>query len=157
MAAHAHLLLEAAETINSSLDSPALETTILGEAARLTGAGASALLVSKGDVLVAQEVLGLDDRSRSRFLVPLETSVFGRALVAGEILVEDYEGEAGSDGVPGRRPWSTVVVAPLRSHRRDLRRPGAVLRGVTRDSPRKRRRRSAPWRSTRRSLSTTAG
>ena len=54
VAAHSRLLLEAAETINSSLDSPALETTILGEAARLTGADASALLVSRGDVLVAQ-------------------------------------------------------------------------------------------------------
>ena len=75
MVAHAQLLLEAAETINSSLDSPALETTILGEATRLIGADASALLVSRGDVLVAQEVLGLSDRFRSSFLVPLETSV----------------------------------------------------------------------------------
>ena len=117
MAAHSRLLLEAAETINSSLDSPALELTILGEAARLTGAGASALLVSRGDVLVAQEVLGLDDRFRSRFLVPLETSVFGRALVGGEILVEGLEGETGLTDPSGGEAWSTVVVAPLRSHR----------------------------------------
>ena len=117
VAAHSRLLLEAAETINSSLDSPALELTILGEAARLTGAGASALLVSRGDVLVAQEVLGLDDRFRSRFLVPLETSVFGRALVGGEILVEGLEGEAGLTDASGAEAWSTVVVAPLRSHR----------------------------------------
>ena len=46
------LLLQAAETINSSLDSPALEQTILGEAARLTGADAAALLRLRGDVLV---------------------------------------------------------------------------------------------------------
>ena len=44
--ARSRLLLQAAETINSSLDSPALETTILGEAVRLTGAGGAALLVS---------------------------------------------------------------------------------------------------------------
>ena len=116
--AYAQLLLEAAETINSSLDSPALETTILGEASRLTGADASALLVSRGDVLVAQEVLGLSDRSRSSFLVPLETSVFGRALVAGEILVEELSGgDAALVNAPGEGPWRAVVVAPLRSHR----------------------------------------
>ena len=115
-AAHSKLLLEAAETINSSLDSPALETTILGEAARLTGADASALLVSRGDVLVAQEVLGLSDRFRDGFLVPLESPVFGRALVAGEILVEDLRG--GDAGLPATEvAWSTVAVAPLQSHR----------------------------------------
>ena len=75
---------KAAETINSSLDSGALETTILGEAARLTGAGAAALLVPRGDVLVAREALGIGDRARDSFVVPLETSVFGRALVSGE-------------------------------------------------------------------------
>jgi diguanylate cyclase (GGDEF)-like protein len=116
--ARVQLLLEAAETINSSLDSSALETTILGEATRLTGADASALLVSRGDVLVAQEALGLSDRLRSRFVVPLETSVFGRALVTGEVLVEDLpSGGAGLMNTPGERRWRTVVVAPLRSHR----------------------------------------
>jgi diguanylate cyclase (GGDEF)-like protein len=110
------LLLEAAETINSSLDSPALEMTILGEAARLTGADASALLVSRGDVLVAQEVLGLSDRFRDGFLVPLEAPVFGRELVAGEILVEDLGG--GDAGLPAaEEAWHTVAVAPLQSHR----------------------------------------
>ena len=79
--ARSRLLLQAAETINSSLDSGALETTILGEAARLTGAGAAVLLVPRGDVLVAREALGIDDRARDSFIVPLETSVFGRALV----------------------------------------------------------------------------
>jgi diguanylate cyclase (GGDEF)-like protein len=116
-AARSRLLLEAAETINSSLDSPALEATILGEAMRLTGAGASALLVSKGDVLVAQEALGLDDRARSRFLFPLEDSVFGRALVGGEILIEDFEAPAGLTAAPAERVWRTVVVAPLRGRR----------------------------------------
>jgi diguanylate cyclase (GGDEF)-like protein len=115
-AAHTRLLLEAAETINSSIDSPALETTILGEAVRLTGADASALLVSRGDVLVAQQVLGLSDRFRDGFLVPLEAPVFGRALVAGEILVEDLGG--GDAGLPAaEEAWRTVAVAPLQSHR----------------------------------------
>ena len=116
--ARSRLLLEAAETINSSLDSPALEATILGEAARLTGADASALLVSRGDVLVAQEVIGLSDRFCGSFLVSLETSVFGRALVAGEILVEElHGGEAGLPPVPAEEAWRAVAVAPLQSHR----------------------------------------
>ena len=97
------LLLQAAETINSSLDSGALETTILGEAARLTGAGAAALLVPRGDVLVAREALGIGDRSRDSFVVPLETSVFGRALVSGEIVVDELEeAEAGDAEAPRR-------------------------------------------------------
>ena len=114
--ARSRLLLEAAETINSSLDSPSLATTILGEAARLTGADASALLVSRGDVLVAQEVLGLSDRFRNGFLVSLEAPVFGRALVTGEILVEELRG--GEPGeVPAEEAWRAVAVAPLQSHR----------------------------------------
>ncbi len=116
--ARSRLLLEAAETINSSLDSAALETTILGEASRLTGAGASALLVPKGDVLLAQEVLGLSERFRSSFLVPLETSVYGRALVGGEILVDDLSGaRAGLPAGQVEGAWRTVMVAPLQSHR----------------------------------------
>jgi len=116
--ARSRLLLEAAETINSSLDSPALETTILGEAVRLTGADAAALLVSRGDVLVAQEVLGLSDRFRDGFLVSLEAPVFGRALATGEILVEKLRGgEAGLPEAPAEDAWRAVAVAPLQSHR----------------------------------------
>ena len=69
--ARSRLLLQAAETINSSLDSPALEQTILGEALRLLGADAAALLAVRGDVLVATEALGLDERERAGFVVPL--------------------------------------------------------------------------------------
>ena len=93
--ARSRLLLQAAETINSSLDSPSLALTILGEAARLIGADAAALLSVRGDVLVAGDVLGLGDRVRDAFVVPLETSVYGRALVTGEVVVEAL-GEAGS-------------------------------------------------------------
>jgi diguanylate cyclase (GGDEF)-like protein len=112
-------LLQAAQTINSGLDSPALETTILGEAVRLTGAGAAALLVSRGDVLVAVETLGLSDRMREGFVVPLEGSVYGRALVTGEIVSEELE-DAGSltaTGGPGGDVWRAVMVSPLQSHR----------------------------------------
>ncbi|MGE5228614.1 MAG: GGDEF domain-containing protein, partial [Deltaproteobacteria bacterium] len=114
---------QAAATINSSLDSGALETTILGEAARLTGAGAAALLVPRGDVLVAREALGIGDRARDSFVVPLETSVYGRALVSGEIVVAGLgEPEAGDQTPtpawrPPDGPWRAVMVAPLQSHR----------------------------------------
>ena len=121
--ARSRLLLQAAETINSSLDSGALEATILGEAARLTGAGAAALLVPRGDVLVAREALGIGDRARDSFVVPLETSVYGRALVSGEIVVAGLgEPEAGdATRTPARQPpggpWRAVMAAPLQSHR----------------------------------------
>jgi diguanylate cyclase (GGDEF)-like protein len=116
--ARSRLLLQAAETINSSLDSPALETTILGEAVRLTGGGGAALLVSRGDVLVALETLGLSDRMRDGFVVPLETSVYGRALVSGEIVAEELEDAGGlTAAAPGAEAWRTVLVSPLQSHR----------------------------------------
>jgi diguanylate cyclase (GGDEF)-like protein len=119
--ARSQLLLQAAETINSSLDSPMLELTILGEAARLMGADAAALLLVRGDVLVAGEVLGLGERTRDGFVVPLETSVFGRALMAGQVVVEQA-GEEGAALPPGsvppeEGPWRTVLAAPLRSNR----------------------------------------
>ncbi len=114
--AYGRLLLQAAETINSSLDSPVLETTILGEAMHLTGAGGAALLVSRGEVLVAQEVLGLSDRMRDSFVVPLETSVFGRPLVTGEIVTE-LVGTSEPLSPSASDPWRAVMVTALQSHR----------------------------------------
>ncbi len=48
------LLLDAAETINRSVDSASLEPIILAEAARLMDAPQAALLAVRGDVLVAK-------------------------------------------------------------------------------------------------------
>jgi diguanylate cyclase (GGDEF)-like protein len=113
--------MQAAETINSNLDSPALEQTILGEAARLMGADAAALLLVRGDVLVAGEALGLSDRARDGLVVPLETSVYGRALVTGQVIVErSREGPAASPPgsvVPADGPWCTILASPLSSNR----------------------------------------
>jgi diguanylate cyclase (GGDEF)-like protein len=113
------LLLEAAETINSSLDSTSLETTILAEATRLVGARSSALLVSKGDVLVAQEALGLSGECQARLVVPLEGSAFGRAVLNGEtVTVEDADAGGLGGTVPlCRDECRSVLVAPLASHR----------------------------------------
>jgi GAF domain-containing protein len=115
--ARSRRLLQAAETVFSSLDSPALETTILGEAARLTEAQGVALLVSRGDVLVAQEALGLSDRMRDSFVVPLESSIFGRALVSGRVVAEALEGGEAFAAAPGDDVWRAVMVSPLQSHR----------------------------------------
>ena len=137
MVARSRLLLQAAETINSSLDSGALETTILGEAARLTGAGAAALLVPRGDVLVAREALGIGDRARDRFVVPLETSVFGRALVSGEIVVAELEEPEAGDAEALRAGLVAAGRALARGDGRSapepprhLRRAGALLRRI---------------------------
>jgi diguanylate cyclase (GGDEF)-like protein len=111
--ARSRRLLQAAETINSSLDSPVLERTILGEAARLMGADAAVLLLARGDVLVAGEVLGLSERARDSFVVPLEASVYGRALITGQVLVEDPDEAVG----PLDGPWGTVLASPLSSNR----------------------------------------
>lgn len=113
------LLLEAAETVNSSLDSLSLETTILAEATRLGAAQRSALLVSKGDVLVAQEALGFSDRCQALLVVPLEGTLFGRAVLSGDtVTVEDVGAEGlGGPPLPCTEECRAVMVAPLRSHR----------------------------------------
>jgi diguanylate cyclase (GGDEF)-like protein len=113
------LLLEAAETVNSSLDSASLETIILAEAARLGAAQRAVLLVSKGDALVALEALGLSDRCRSLFVVPLEGTPFGRAVQSGDTVVVEDVG-AGGLGVASplcEGECRAVMVAPLRSLR----------------------------------------
>jgi diguanylate cyclase (GGDEF)-like protein len=113
------LLLEAAETVNRSLDSLSLETTILAEAMRLMRAQRSALLVVRGDVLVAQEVYGFGDRSKCLLVVPLEGSPFGRAVVTGETVAVGETGQAQACGTEsavdeGSRAF---IAAPLRSCR----------------------------------------
>jgi len=112
-------LLEAAETINSSLESSSLEATILAEATHLLAAQRSALLVLRGDVLVAQETLGLSDRSRALLVVPLEGSLFGRAVLSGDTVAVEDIGAEGFDGFSPLREGEclAMIVAPLQSHR----------------------------------------
>jgi diguanylate cyclase (GGDEF)-like protein len=117
LAARSRLLLEATETIYLSLDSSSLETTILAEAVRVSGAQKAALLLLRGDVFVAQEVLGMSDRCRDLFVVPVEGSVFGRALLDGDTVVaEDMEGGA-LDAARWRGDCRSLMAAPLQSHR----------------------------------------
>jgi diguanylate cyclase (GGDEF)-like protein len=98
-------LLEAAETVNRSLDSLSLEATILAESARLLGAPKSALLVVRGDALAAQEVHGLSERCKQLFVVPLEGSAFGRAVLDGEtVAVSDVTVEDADERSAGLKP-----------------------------------------------------
>ena len=112
-------LLEAAETINSSLESASLDAIILGEATRLVGAQRSVLLVAKGDALVAQETFGVSDECRALFVVPLEDPLFGHAVLTGDTVVVDDVGAAESGSID---PFCldecrSVMVTPLQSHR----------------------------------------
>ena len=91
LAARSRLLLEATETIYLSLDSSSLETTILAEAARASGAQKAALRLERrrvrrpGGPGDERPVPGL-------FVVPMEGSVFGRAVLDGDtVVVEDME------------------------------------------------------------------
>ncbi len=121
------LLLEAAETVNRSLDSLTLETTILAEATRLLVADKSALLVVRGDVLVAQEVFGLSDHSKGLFVVPLESSLIGRAVLTGDtVAVNDIRSLAAEADEEQPLPeaalargsqWRAFLASPLQSYR----------------------------------------
>jgi diguanylate cyclase (GGDEF)-like protein len=113
------LLLEAAETVHRSLDSSSLETTILAEATRLVDAQMSALLVVRGDVLVATEVYGFPDRYERLFVVPLEDALFGRAVLNGEtVAVDDLrsEGSSGAERLEAVH-CRALIAAPLQSYR----------------------------------------
>jgi diguanylate cyclase (GGDEF)-like protein len=113
------LLLEAAETVNRSLDSLSLETTILAEASRLVHAQRSALLVVRGDVLLAQEVHGFSNRFKQLFVVPLEGSPFGHAVLTGETVAGgDVRWEAASDAdIAAVGKYRAFLAAPLQSYR----------------------------------------
>jgi len=109
-------LLAAVETVARSVESGSLETTILAEAVRLVDAQQAVLLVLRGDVLVASEAFGLDERSARLFVVPLEDSPFGRAVVSGETVTIDGRDPtaAAALAVGG---WRTALATPLQSYR----------------------------------------
>ena len=113
------LLLDAAETVNRSVDSASLETNILAEAARLVDAQKAALLAVRGDVLVAKEVYGLSDRFKQLFVVPLEDSLFGKALLDGETVAVEDVGAEGATAVrlSDEGGYRSLLTSPLQSHR----------------------------------------
>ena len=113
------LLLESSETLNRSLDSASLPTTILGEAARLLGAGKAALLSVRGDHLVAEAVHKLSEEYRQMFLIPLAESVSGQAVLDGEcVAVENVdESELTDSALVEAGGFRAFLSAPLQSTR----------------------------------------
>lgn len=112
-------LLEAAETLNRSLDSPALARTVLTEAAGLMGAQKAALLAIRGEVLVAEEVHNLSEDYQRLFCLPLTDSLSGTAVVEGRtVAVEDVDEEPLVDATLVREGgYRSFLTAPLRSYR----------------------------------------
>lgn len=112
-------LLEAAETVNRSLDSHTLSLIILAEAAHLMDAQRSALLSVRQDRLVAEDVYRLSDDYRRLFMVPLEDSLSGRAVLEGEtVAVADVDADPLVDAVLVREGgYRSLLTAPLQSYK----------------------------------------
>ena len=105
--------------VHRSLDSASLEQTILTETTRLMNAQRSALLVVRGDVLVAKHAHGMPDRDERLFVVPLEDALLGRVILNGQtIAVDDLQAE-GSDGegLAGASHCRALLAAPLHTYR----------------------------------------
>ena len=112
-------LLEAVETVNRSLGTHAVSTTVVAEAARLMNTGKAALLVLKGDSLVAEDVHNLSAEFRRIFVLPLDESVSGRAIRDGApVAVDDVEREPLADAAIGAAGgYRAFLTAPLQSYK----------------------------------------
>ncbi|HEY5386757.1 MAG TPA: GAF domain-containing protein, partial [Thermoleophilia bacterium] len=117
--AHERRLLEAAETVNRSLDSHSLPRVILAEAAALMDAQKAALLMVHEDTLMAEVVYRLSDDYRRLFLLPLEDSMSGRAILDGHtIAVSDVDEEPLVDAELVREGgYRAFLTAPLQSYK----------------------------------------
>jgi len=114
-----HRLLEAVENVNSSLGKHAASMTILVEAAQLAGSAKSALLAVRGEALVAEEVYNLSDEFRRLFVLPLDDSVSGAAIRAGEtVAVDDVDDEVLVDPyLVAEGGYRAFLTAPLQSYK----------------------------------------
>jgi diguanylate cyclase (GGDEF)-like protein len=112
-------LLEAVETVNRSLGTHSVSTTVVTEAARLMNTDKAALLAIKGDVLVAEDVHNLSAEFRRLFVLPLEASVSGRAIRDGTpVAVDDVEREPLADAAIGAAGgYRAFLTAPLQSYK----------------------------------------
>ncbi len=110
-------LLEAVETVNRSLGTHSVSTTVVTEAARLMNTDKAALLAIKGDVLVAEDVHNLSAEFRRLFVLPLEASVSGRAIRDGTpVAIDDVEREPLADAAIGAAGgYRAFLTAPLQS------------------------------------------
>ena len=112
-------LLEAVETVNRSLGTHSVSTTVVTEAARLMNTDKAALLAIKGDVLVAEDVHNLSAEFRRVFVLPLDESVSGRAIRDGApVAVDDVEREPLADAAIGAAGgYRAFLTAPLQSYK----------------------------------------
>jgi diguanylate cyclase (GGDEF)-like protein len=112
-------LLEAVETVNRSLGSHSVPMTVLVEAAHLMGTYKSALMVLKGDSLVADDVYNMTDEFRRLFVLPLEDSLSGRAVLQGEtVAVDDVDKEPMVDSyLVAAGGYRAFLTAPLQSYK----------------------------------------
>ena len=112
-------LLEAVETVNRSLGTHSVSTTVVTEAARLMNTDKAALLAIKGDLLVAEDVHNLSAEFRRVFVLPLDESVSGRAIRDGApVAVDDVEREPLADAAIGAAGgYRAFLTAPLQSYK----------------------------------------
>ena len=112
-------LLDAVETVNRSLGTHSVPTTVVVEAARLMRTNKAALLALKGDSLVAEEVHNLSAEFRRVFVLPLDESVSGRAIRDGApAAVDNVEGAPLVDAtVVAAGGYRAFLTAPLQSYK----------------------------------------
>ena len=117
--AHERRLLEAVKNVNRSLGTHAVAVTVLVEAAQLMGSAKSALLVARGDVLVAEDVYNLSDEFRRLFVLPLDDSHSGRAIARGDtVAVEDVDADELVDPyLVAEGGYRAFLTAPLQSYK----------------------------------------
>ena len=138
-------LLEAVETVNRSLGTHTVSMTVVTEAARLMNTGKSALLVLKGDSLVAEDVHNLSAEFRRIFVLPLDESVSGRAIRDGApVAVDDIEREPLADAaIAATGGYRAFLTAPLQSYKGTY---GAIVGVLRPAAPLLRRRQDHPAR-----------
>jgi two-component system cell cycle response regulator len=116
---HERRLLEAVETVNRSLGTHSVATTVVAEAARLMNTSKAALLVLKDDALVAEEVLNLSADFCRLFVLPIDESASGHAIRDGApVAVNDVDLEPLCDAtISTAGGYRAFLTAPLQSHK----------------------------------------
>jgi diguanylate cyclase (GGDEF)-like protein len=112
-------LLDAVETVNRSLGTHAVPTTVVAEAARLMGTSKAALLGLRGDSLVAEEVHNLSAEFRRIFVLPVDESLSGHAIRDGlPVAVDDVDDEPLVDAaIVAAGGYCAFLTAPLQSYK----------------------------------------
>ena len=110
-------LLQAVETVNRSLGSHTVSTTVVTEAARLMNTSKAALLVQREGTLIAEDVHNLSAEFCRLFVLPLDDSLTGRAIRDGTpVAVDDVEREPLADAaISAAGGYRAFLTAPLQS------------------------------------------